>query len=255
MAETSLTPIMGQPKATPEQARTLLLQMNANAPDFIPIYQRMGQIYGIAWDLAFAQSIHETAAWKFGGLVMPSQNNFAGLGATGPGNSGAIFSTAEQGIEAQFQHLYGYATTAPLPPGRTVVDPRFDILVRSGLRGVAPFWEKLDGRWAVPGTNYGESIVQLRNRMLTLPRTAPEAPANPPSPTPTPTPTPKPTPTPAVFPDVPSGHRSFTEIQQAAELGIMQGYTDGLFHPDDPVTREQLAIVLSRLIQLLQPPK
>ena len=41
------------------------------------------------------------------------------------------------------------------PPGKELVDPRFKYVPR----GVAPTWTGLNGKWAVPGIGYGESIL------------------------------------------------------------------------------------------------
>ncbi|MGH8795613.1 MAG: hypothetical protein ACREXI_01040, partial [Caldimonas sp.] len=53
-------------------------------------YMRHGEMLGVRWDFAFYQMIVETGAlsyWRGNrhGDVKPSQNNFAGLGATGKG--------------------------------------------------------------------------------------------------------------------------------------------------------------------------
>lgn len=53
----------------------------------------------------------------------------------------------------------------------------------------------------------------------------------------------------ASFPDAPgSGHREF--IDCLAELGVVQGRTDGTFGPRDDVSREQLASFVVRAIEL-----
>jgi len=170
MAETtSKTPILGIPQADASQMIQFVREVNPSAPDYAQRYLDLGRRYGIRGDLAYAQSILETNYWRFGGSVQPHQNNFAGLGATGGSAAGASFQTPEQGIEAQMQHLYGYATTAPLPPGTVIVDPRFQILQNSGLRGTAPNWEDLNGKWAVPGTQYGQNIVSLWRKILSVP--------------------------------------------------------------------------------------
>lgn len=165
------TPIMGTAQATEQQMRAYLRRFNPDAPDYARLYLEIGERYGVRGDLAFAQSIKETGYWRFGGDVKPEQNNFAGLGATGGGARGASFATPQEGIEAQIQHLYGYATTAPLPSGAKLVDPRFSILQSAGLRGAAPTWEQLNGRWAVPGVGYGESIVQIGREIAAEPVT------------------------------------------------------------------------------------
>lgn len=130
-------------------------------------YLHKGQVYGIRGDIAFFQAAHETGWWRFGGLVTPDQNNYCGLSATGQpaaadeslrgadpfqvwfveGKHGAFFVAPEIGVEAQLQHLYAYATVDSLPPGTKLLSPRFQ-LVR---KGIAPNWEDLGGKWAVPG--------------------------------------------------------------------------------------------------------
>ena len=50
----------------------------------------------------------------------------------------------------------------------------------------------------------------------------------------------------APFPDVPLDDRRARSIAAADAAGILTGYTDGTFGPDDPLTRAQLASVLVR---------
>ena len=53
----------------------------------------------------------------------------------------------------------------------------------------------------------------------------------------------------ATFPDAPnSGHKAF--IDCLAELGIVQGYTDGTFGPTDDVSRGQLASFVVRALEV-----
>ncbi len=47
------------------------------------------------------------------------------------------------------------------------------------------------------------------------------------------------------FPDI-VGHWAQKEIEQVAAKGIVTGKADGLFHPDDPVTRAQVSVMLAR---------
>ena len=165
------TPILGASMATEQQMRDFVRRTNPHAPDYAQLYVDMGRKYGVRGDLAFAQAILETNYWRFGGSVRQEQNNFAGLGATSPTQGGAAFATPAKGIEAQMQHLFGYATKAVLPADALVVDPRFALLESSGLRGIAPCWEDLNGKWAVPGANYGQNIVSLWQNILSLPIT------------------------------------------------------------------------------------
>ena len=53
----------------------------------------------------------------------------------------------------------------------------------------------------------------------------------------------------AVFTDVPSGMWYTSAVNWAAQQGIISGYGDGRFGPDDSVTREQLAVILYRYAQ------
>lgn len=179
----TLHPIMGEAVVSREQARRWL-QMRGVAEswlDLVDLYYDIAPLYGVRADVALAQAAHETGYWRFGKLVQPWQNNFAGIGATGAasdgstplngadsryvrferGVHGAIFSTPEAGVEAHIQHLYAYATTAPLPPGRPLISPRFT-LVR---RGTAPYVEYLGARqnpagvgWATDA-EYGFKII------------------------------------------------------------------------------------------------
>lgn len=136
--------------------------INPSAVTLGRLYVLYGEYYGVRGDVAFAQALLETGYFRFGGDVRADQNNFAGIGATGGSIRGASFATPEEGVLAHLQHLYAYATTAALPSDYPLVDPRF----RFVLRGSAKTWIELNGKWAVPGTNYGQSILSLYVRML-----------------------------------------------------------------------------------------
>jgi hypothetical protein len=107
-----------------------------------------------------AQALLETGFFRFGGDVLPAQNNFAGIGATGGGARGASFESARQGVRAHIQHLLAYTTVRE--PLRPIVDPRYHI-VRSLPQYFAQCstWESLGGKWAIPGHGYGERIVKM----------------------------------------------------------------------------------------------
>jgi hypothetical protein len=144
-------------------------------PDLADLYIKIGAEYGVRGDLAFCQAAKETGFWQFTGSVQPWQNNYCGLWATGSpltglesyngadptrvcfmaGIHGAIFATPAAGVEAHIQHLYAYANKNLLPSGKVLIDPRFSLV----SRGIAPTWPCLNARWAVPGTTYGQSII------------------------------------------------------------------------------------------------
>ncbi|CAN7437855.1 S-layer homology domain-containing protein [Paenibacillus sp. LjRoot56] len=77
-------------------------------------------------------------------------------------------------------------------------------------------------------------------------------------PVPVPTPTPKPTPEPGKPPVVPTqesfadvpNHWASEVISRAAAKGIVNGYADGSFKPDEPMTRMQFAAMLVRALGL-----
>ena len=137
-----------------------------NIEEFCRIYDEEASAEGIKVEVAFCQAMKETGWLQFGGDVKASQCNFAGIGATGGGASGASFSDVRTGVRAQIQHLKAYANTSPL--NNVCVDPRFKYV----KRGSAPYVEWLGKNanpngvgWA-PAADYGTSIVQMIGKLL-----------------------------------------------------------------------------------------
>lgn len=64
---------------------------------------------------------------------------------------------------------------------------------------------------------------------------------------PSPTPTPSPTPSPGAFPDL-FGHWAENLIMNLLELGIVSGYPDGTFKPDNQITRGEFSAMLCRAL-------
>ncbi|WP_163527412.1 N-acetylmuramoyl-L-alanine amidase [Halobacillus ihumii] len=154
--------ILGPGMLSSQQMDRFARSVNPDAPLLGHYYQTLSKVYGIRGDVAFAQALHETDYFRFTGVVNEGQNNYAGIGATGPDNSGASFDTPKEGVLAHLQHLYAYASTKPLPDGYPLVDPRFDLVTR----GSAPDWVGLNGKWAVPGDRYGQLILGLYEDMV-----------------------------------------------------------------------------------------
>src|SRR5262245_1232313 len=81
----------------------------------VPVeYMRQGEKLSIRWDYAFYQMILETGALSYrngsrAGDVKPTQNNFAGLGATGRGEPGESFKDVATGVRAHLEHLLLYS--------------------------------------------------------------------------------------------------------------------------------------------------
>jgi hypothetical protein len=50
------------------------------------------------------------------------------------------------------------------------------------------------------------------------------------------------------FNDVPADKWCFNTVNTAADLGLLSGYSQNSFGPDDPVTREQMAVMITRAL-------
>ncbi len=183
------TAIMGKAEATAEQMTAFCLSKNAEpklpsctVAELARLFIEEGETEGVRGDVAFAQSLHETGYFKFGGIVLPEQNNYGGLGALNGNSVGqaASFPDPRTGVRAQIQHLKAYASTEALV--NECVDPRFSLVAR----GVAPYVEWLgaadnpNGRgWAVPGSGYGGKIAALLKQIEAVEISAdPETPEN-----------------------------------------------------------------------------
>ncbi len=99
--------------ATPGRLMAYLRSRNPRIDDrydgLATQYMRLGEELGIRWDVAFFQMILETGALSYTGDVRASQNNFAGLGASGGGRHGERFADIQSGVKAHLQHLLMYA--------------------------------------------------------------------------------------------------------------------------------------------------
>ncbi|ORT99620.1 N-acetylmuramoyl-L-alanine amidase [Anaerovibrio sp. JC8] len=162
--------IMGAAVATQEQCVRYLLKNNPNPllnttpEELVNFYYEEASREGIRPDIAFAQALKETGFFSYGGTVIPAQNNYCGLGTTSATVKGAFFDSPRVGVRAHIQHLLAYASTKD--PETPVVDPRYS-LVR-GVYGdnTLEQWQDLNGRWAVPGVGYGQSILDYYHAIL-----------------------------------------------------------------------------------------
>ena len=130
--------------------------------EFCQIIYEEARVEGVRAEVLFCQAMKETGWLQFGGSVKAEQCNFGGLGAVNSSASGASFRNVREGLRAQVQHLKAYASVLPLV--NECVDPRFNLVTR----GIAPNLEDLNGRWAVPGNNYGQEIRQMMDQMLSV---------------------------------------------------------------------------------------
>ena len=49
------------------------------------------------------------------------------------------------------------------------------------------------------------------------------------------------------FSDLPAEHWAYDAVYGAVKRGEMKGFPDGTFHPDEPITRAQMAVILQRM--------
>lgn len=159
------TPIMGEIQASKKQMKAFLHSVNpefADAEEVIDAFLSVGKKYGVRGDIAFCQSLIETGWFKFTGgtAVTPDQHNYCGMGVTSKGLKGNSFDTVVDGVTAQIQHLYGYATTKEFPDEK-ILSPRLKYVTR----GIAPDWEDLSMRWAM-NESYGTHILQMYQNMM-----------------------------------------------------------------------------------------
>lgn len=185
--------LMGSSYCSLEQMQRYLNNVEAtvkynaavNGKTFVPFpkdiasyYYNISKKYNIRGDVALAQALLETGYFQYGNEVKPWQNNYCGLGAIGRvttqedldkqifsqvnhnkayllvGYHGWCYDSVASGVEAHIQHMYSYASASPLQAGTELLDGRF----AHGNRGKAIYLNDLNGKWAVPGNNYGENI-------------------------------------------------------------------------------------------------
>lgn len=160
-------PIMGQGKANFAQLEKFFLKNNPKAnknylDNLTNAYLQECRAEGVNSDVAFSQMCVETNFLRFGNQVKPSQNNFAGIGATDDGAKGAAFKTINDGVRAQVQHLKAYACKTKL--NGKLIDPRF----YGVKRGSAAYVSQLGkGKWATD-PNYARKILYKINELYRL---------------------------------------------------------------------------------------
>jgi N-acetylmuramoyl-L-alanine amidase len=133
-------------------------------------YTVYGAATGIGNVMPFAQAIHETG-W-FSSRRWLQNYNPAGIGATNDGAEGHIWTNPEQGILAQYAHLLAYTLNLGEEESTyqrlklAQVSPRYSVLEKAKLLGVADTWVDLNGRWAWPGTTYAQRIARIAEEIV-----------------------------------------------------------------------------------------
>ncbi len=159
--------IMGKGKADKLELTNYFLKRNSKISrrfvlKLAGIYIQESSKEGVNSDVAFCQMCLETNFLRYGNQVKPGQNNFAGIGATDNGASGAVFKTVRLGVRAQVQHLKAYASNASLR--MKLVDPRFKYV----KRGSAVYVSQLgNGKWASDPDYSKKMLTQIHNLLVT----------------------------------------------------------------------------------------
>lgn len=145
--------------------------------DSVPVaYMRYGEELNLRWDYAFFQMMLETGnlAFRRGngkpGDVKPTQNNFAGLGATGGGEPGESFASVDAGVKAHLQHVLMYS-------GAHVDNPVAERTRKVQEWGVLTSWQQgfsnpityadLAKKWAPGSRGYVSDIQSISDAFFT----------------------------------------------------------------------------------------
>lgn len=205
-------PLLAPPSATAAQAQAYLVgRGSVYTPHDLGVivdhYWKHATRGGLDPALALAQCVLETSQQQPDGRwwVLSSwwaqrpRRNPAGLGVTGetqsdpPANPqgwerdeekgvfrrGLAFTNWEIAVQAHVGRLLAYALTdeqaTPIQREMITVALAFRPLP-ANLRGVAPRLNGLNGRWAVPGHDYGDHIARLANEIAGQSRSMPATP-------------------------------------------------------------------------------
>jgi hypothetical protein len=191
-------PIVGTPSGTVAEAvRVLAPKAAANGYTYndvlsiVQAYERVGNSVGVDWFLAVAQMAHETGYMTSFWSARP-QRNPAGLGVDGsstpnnPNVPGWAFNTQrnqwekglsfasweDEAIPAHIGRMLAYAMTdaQATPAQKAMIDTALAFRpLPAHLRGVAPTIVGMNGRWAVPGTTYGQRILDVMMKLRAVP--------------------------------------------------------------------------------------
>ncbi len=156
----TITPMVGESQVSLERAKEWATERGAHQRfiDIADIYWKYGEITGIRPEILYAQAAKETGYGKYGGRVLPEQNNWAGI-KTATANGDATydhetFETPDDGVRAHFNHMSAYLGLEPVgePHGR------YYTAKRTAWAGTVKTAEELGNKWA-PEHTYGYSLV------------------------------------------------------------------------------------------------
>lgn len=125
-----------------EKMNAYAARRNPDAPRAAEIYLELGARYGIRGDTAFCQAMLDTKVWTEAPMGPPWMPLASRIWGYAP--SAWRDSELERCVERHFQQLFALA---------------------SHEEGSVFGWEDLNGRWAVPGTRYGQDILAIWRSM------------------------------------------------------------------------------------------
>lgn len=130
------------------------------ANHIVGYFREHGETYNIRWDIAIFQSILETGWFRFeNSSVKPSDNNFAGIGATDTDPKPERYNSISDGVKSQMQIL-AIRTGQEIPKSLMLSDrykKYYDIVFNK-----AHYWNDLAGTWA-SDKKYWDKITKLCN--------------------------------------------------------------------------------------------
>lgn len=138
--------------------------------DIAMLYMRHGEPMGLRWDFAFFQMLVETGFLRFNGDVKWTQNNFAGLGATGGGVRGEAFQSVSDGVKAHLEHLKMYSGSYVENPTaeRTRKIQEWKVLAswQKKFKNRAMTFKDMAGKWAPGSHGYPRDIEFVGERFM-----------------------------------------------------------------------------------------
>ncbi|NWJ46589.1 MAG: glucosaminidase domain-containing protein [Chloroflexi bacterium] len=183
--------ILGSSTVSREAYKAFLSQRNPAAPlEVIDSYYDLESKWGIRADVLAAQMCHETGyltSW----WSKPPRRNMAGIGVTGevantnPNTSewafkqedgkwykGLSFADWTAAVNCHYAHMVAY-TTSDERNNASQYDPRFKaarsyFAAKGWKLPIVQVLTDLNGKWAVPGTGYGENIEKIMNLAATF---------------------------------------------------------------------------------------
>jgi hypothetical protein len=168
-ATSATSPVLGPSRLTAKQMADFVVSERYTPRITVPI-EVLAQIYldegartGVRGDVAFAQSILETAGFANPGSA-PTDNNFAGIGWCDSCKHGFDFPDAKTGVRAQLQLLRIYVDPA-FPDSEYKDAILLPGTLKLGFRGRVQTWWDLWGTWAT-GALYGQRVYDIYERMV-----------------------------------------------------------------------------------------